>query len=184
MIYKAVNTNDNLSLRLENKLKMNSSSIFKDVPTDANCSFHHTKEQTDYKKSDIFFKNAAEKLPLVVPKYNTGTLSNSQWNPKATKPNLYNYESRPYDLINLNGKNKNYFGTVKQNPEFTQNKRQKAICEYLDLTKVSYFNTNKEYLKAFKENPLLFRRQKGVCSELYSVYKDYNNLINKPFKQN
>ena len=57
----------------------------------------------------------------------------------------------------------------------------KNISEFIDLTNVNASNYNNDYNKVLNNNPNAFKKNENMFTELYNVYNNYNNILEKPF---
>ena len=104
-------------------------------------------------------------------------------------PSLYNYSSSKYHLLNSNIKNicntkeKVFNESKKVSDNYNPIHKQKSLCEFIDLSRVSAPNINKDYNKAINENPNIFKKKNEVSSEYYDIYNKYNSICDKPFQK-
>jgi len=159
-------------------------------------------ENHKYKDSDIFqVKNNSISLNKIgekhlfreykdyINKKNNITCtsrSNSEWGPKNNVISLMNHESTNYDFFNPLIKKKFFTKekVISLANGFNPNKIQKSISEISDLTRVAYPNFNKDFKKAFENDSTIFRKKMSVCDSFNNLYKEYENLCNKPFVKN
>lgn len=121
--------------------------------------------------------------------YNMNNETLLGWKLRAPLPSLYNYSSTKYNLLNTDIKN---IGNTKENI-FNESKKisinynpihkQKSLCEFIDLCRVSAPNINNDYNKAIKENPNVFKRKNDISSEFFDIYNKYNSICDKPFQK-
>ena len=57
---------------------------------------------------------------------------------------------------------------------------KKGIGEYRDLQRTTAPNPNHDFLRAFSENPNIFKRRDGIFSHLYDAAHRFGE--DKPFK--
>ena len=111
------------------------------------------------------------------------------WRLRNGLPSLYNYTSSKYHLLNRNikniGKTKEsvYDECKKLNYNFNPMHKQKSLCEFIDLSRVSAPNINNDYNKAISENPNVFKKKNEISSEYNDIFNHYNHLCDKPFKK-
>ena len=121
--------------------------------------------------------------------YNMNNETLLGWKLRPPLPSLYNYSSSKYHL--LNGNIKNICNTkeniINESRKISDNynpiHKQKSLCEFIDLSRVSAPNINKDYNKAVNDNPNIFKKKKEMSSEYYDIYKKYNNICDKPFQK-
>lgn len=148
--------------------------------------FHLKNDIENIKKSGekSYFKNYDNSL-----KYTTARESNSEWDPKILKPNLMNHSSTQYNILNPSQKNNSKTKTEiknecnKINPNEGYTNKQKSLCEFIDLSRVSAPNVNNNYIRIMKINPRACYRRNNFCSEYYDIYDQYKNLCDKPFSK-
>ena len=132
-------------------------------------------EKVNSEKSFLKLKNYSS---------NNETKLENQWVPKATGNSINNISSKNYNIINFLP-----LETSRNNNSHLLNKslnfRKKGMGEFYDLTNVYNTNSNKEYLKKFKENPKRFYKFTGIFSNIYDA-SNRNGKITLPFdlKQN
>jgi hypothetical protein len=114
--------------------------------------------------------------------YGSTTLSNSSWKPQDSIPNLLNYSSVPYSIINpqIKGNSKTRREIISES-RFSPINYQKSVCEFTDLIKVSSNNSNKIYIDSLKKDNNIFHIKNEVCNSFGNLSKSYNGLIEKPF---
>jgi hypothetical protein len=114
--------------------------------------------------------------------YGCTTLSNSSWKPQDSIPNLLNYSSVPYSIINpqIKGNSKTRREIISES-KFSPINYQKSVCEFTDLIKVSSNNSNKIYIDSLKKDNNIFHVKNEVCNSFGNLSKSYNGLIEKPF---
>ena len=148
--------------------------------------FHLKNDIENIKKSGekSYFKNYDNSL-----KYTTARESNSEWDPKILKPNLMNHSSTQYNILNPSQKNNSKTKTEiknecnKINPNEGYTNKQKSLCEFIDLSRVSAPNVNNNYIRIMKINPRACYKRNNFCSEYYDIYDQYKNLCDKPFSK-
>lgn len=147
-------------------------------------------------QSDIFFKvndtislNKSGEQYLFVPAYNDkytmAKESKSNWSAKASNPTLLNHSNSFYHILNPSIKN---ISTIKQNLNCYHNynnyfisRKQKSLCEFIDLTRNGSPNPNKDYLANYNMSKQCFHKTKSLCSSLMDLGHQYKNLVDKPF---
>ena len=122
-------------------------------------------------------------------KYTVSRESNSQWHPKHSMPTLLNYSSSERHLLNPAIKN---IGNTKQDLQKKYSEvmydykslchRQKSLCEFIDLSRVSAPHLNKDYLDMYSKDNKIFKKRSEICSDYYDIYGCYKNLCDKPFQ--
>ena len=121
--------------------------------------------------------------------YNVSNESQIGWGLRGTLPSLFNYTSTKYHLLNRDMKNigntrENIFNESKKISEnYNPTHKQKSLCEFIDLSRVSAPNTNNDYYKALNNNKDVFKRKNDINSEYYDIYNKYNSLCDKPFQK-
>lgn len=152
----------------------------------------------NYQNSDIFhIKNDALSIsksgeksyfkPKPEYKYTALRESNSQWNPKNLMPTLLNHSSSEHHILNPGIKN--ISSTKKQLEDkckkITSNyglaHRQKSLCEFIDVSRVSAPHQNKDYLDMLSKDKNVFGKRNDICSDYYDIFGCYKNLCDKPF---
>ena len=121
--------------------------------------------------------------------YNVSNETHIGWGLRRTLPSLFNYTSTKYHLLNRDMKN---IGNTKENilneskkisENYNPTHKQKSLCEFIDLSRVSAPNTNNDYYKALNNNKDVFKRKNDINSEYYDIYNKYNSLCDKPFQK-
>ena len=121
--------------------------------------------------------------------YNINSETLLGWKLRAPLPSLYNYSSSKFHLLNRDIKNiSNTKESVadeckKLNINFNPIHKQKSLCEFIDLSRVSAPNLNNDYNKALNDNPNVFKRQNEISSEYFDIYNKYNSICDKPFQK-
>ena len=142
-----------------------------------------------FNNSDIFnIKNNIENNKINNElKYTSSRESKSEWKPKNLMPTLLNHSSSKFHILNQSIKNisktkdeiinecKNNYNNVNYC------NKQKSLCEYIDLTRVSSSNINIDYHKALKMNKKTFNINNNICSQFYDIFGSYKSLCEKPF---
>ena len=146
--------------------------------------FHLKNDIENIKKSGekSYFKNYDNSL-----RYTSARESNSEWDPKILKPNLMNHSSIKYNILNPSQKNnsktkieiKNECNKMYPNESYTN--KQKSLCEFIDLSRVSAPNVNNNYIRIMKINPRACHRRNDFCTEYYDIHSQYKNICDKPF---
>ena len=159
------------------------------------------KNKKYYQNSDIFhLKNDIENIKKSGEKsyfkeydnrfkYTSARESHSEWDPKILKPNLMNHSSTQYNILNPSQKNNSKTKTEiknecnKINPNEGYTNKQKSLCEFIDLSRVSAPNVNYNYIRIMKINPRACYKRNNFCSEYYDIYGQYKNICDKPFSK-
>lgn len=121
--------------------------------------------------------------------YNANNETLLGWNLRKPLPSFCNYTSSKFNLFNRDMKNisktkENILEEVKKLSEsFNPTHKQKGLTEFLQLSRVSAPNVNKDYLKAINEDPNVFKKKNNFSSEYYDIYNKYNSLCDKPFQK-
>ena len=121
--------------------------------------------------------------------YNINNETLLGWKLRNPLPSLYNYTSTKYHLLNRNIKNigntkESVFNECKKLPDnFNPIHKQKSLCEFIDLCRVSAPKINNDYNKALNQNPNIFRKKNESSSEFFDIYNHYNSLCDKPFQK-
>ena len=205
--------NSHILLRKLNQLKQHESDIFfmknKDINKEENKNQTIAKQNLyKFTDSDIFnlknndpiiieksgersffrnLKNISENIKNVTYNMNNETLLG--WKLRNPLPSLYNYTSTQYHLLNRNIKNigktkETVFNECKKLPDnFNPIHKQKSLCEFIDLCRVSAPKINNDYNKAINMNPNVFRRKNESSSEFFDIYNHYNSICDKPFQK-
>ena len=121
--------------------------------------------------------------------YNVSNETQIGWGFRGTLPSLINHTSTKYHLLNREIKN---IGNTKENilneskkitKNFNPTHKQKSLCEFIDLSRVSAPNTNNDYYEIFNNNKDVFKRKNNINSEYYDIYNKYNSICDKPFQK-
>ena len=121
--------------------------------------------------------------------YNVSNETVLGWGLRRPLPSIYNHTSTKNNLLNRDIKN---IGDTKENiineskriaNGFNPIHKQKSLCEFIDLSRVSAPNINIDYNKAITNNPNVFKRKNEISSEYYDIYGQYSSLCDKPFKK-
>ena len=136
-----------------------------------------------------YFKNKEKKEENKIEnlKYTKNTETPTGWGVRESFPCLLNYCSTKFNPLNpgiknfcktkdniINECNKKYKG-------YNPTNKQKSISEFIDLTNVNASNYNNDYNKVLNNNPNAFKKNENMFTELYNVYNNYNNILEKPF---
>ena len=183
----------------EMRKKMYDSDIFFQRVIKSNTN-RPSSNYSNFQHSDIFnLKNDSLSLsksgeksflrPKPQYKYTVSRESNSQWHPKHSMPTLLNYSSSERHLLNPAIKN---IGNTKQDLQKKYSEvmydykslchRQKSLCEFIDLSRVSAPHLNKDYLDMYSKDNKIFKKRSEICSDYYDIYGCYKNLCDKPFQ--
>lgn len=183
----------------EIKEKMMQSDIFFKVPCFKDKIAPRTASATikrEKSKSDIFFKvndsislNKSGEPYLFVPAYNdkytNSKESKSNWSAKASNPTLLNHSNSFHHILNPGIKNisntkQELLSNYNYNNYFISRK-QKSLCEFIDLTRNGSPNPNQDYLSNYIKSKQCFHKTKNLCSSLIDLVGQYKNLVDKPF---
>ena len=165
-----------------NRKYKNSSDIFNLKKEDSSI-IEKSGEKSYFRK--LFAKKENDKNLA----YNVSNESQIGWGLRGTLPSLFNYTSTKYHLLNRDIKNigntrENIFNESKKISEnYNPTHKQKSLCEFIDLSRVSAPNTNNDYYKALNNNKDVFKRKNDINSEYYDIYNKYNSLCDKPFQK-
>ena len=190
-----------IPIRYKYRQNMSESDIFHQKPKVNYDNGLMKKNKKYYQNSDIFhLKNDIENIKKSGEKsyfkkydnslkYTTARESNSEWDPKILKPNLMNHSSTQYNILNPSQKNnsktkneiQNECNKINPNECFTN--KQKSLCEFIDLSRVSAPNVNNNYIRIMKINPRACYKRNNFCSEYYDIYGQYKNICDKPFSK-
>lgn len=131
---------------------------------------------------NYLFKNTPK------PKYTSSRESNSKWAPNQNNlPSLFNYQSTGYNITcpdkKANAKTKQIVMEESYNRGEGVNPthKQKAMSEFIDITKNGSGNPGRDFIKNFKENKLCCFKKSDVCATFGDIHKIYKDLCNKPF---
>ena len=160
-------------------------------PSSNYSNFQHS-DIFNLKNDSLSLSKSGEKCylrPKPQYKYTVSRESNSQWHPKHSMPTLLNYSSSERHLLNPAVKN---IGNTKKNLQKKCNDvmydykslchRQKSLCEFIDLSRVSAPHLNKDYLDMYLKDNNIFKKRSEICSDYYDIYGCYKNLCDKPFQ--
>ena len=190
-----------IPIRYKYRQNMSESDIFHQKPKVNYDNGLMKKNKKYYQNSDIFhLKNDIENIKKSGEKsyfkeydnrfkYTSARESHSEWDPKILKPNLMNHSSTQYNILNPSQKNnsktkneiQNECNKINPNECFTN--KQKSLCEFIDLSRVSAPNVNYNYIRIMKINPRACYKRNNFCSEYYDIYDQYKNLCDKPFSK-
>jgi hypothetical protein len=193
----------NVSVKEIKKKAQESDIFFAKIPNKKEVNFdkvrenNHKSKAIDYQDSDIFMlknnnlsleKNAEKYLDAQnkLPKYNTSSRSNSEWQPKNAFASLLNHGSTKHNLLNPDAKNNSKTKEQIISESISLNNfnpilKQKSLCEFLDLTRVGVPNPNKEYLNALKKTKNAFGREANMCSTYLDLHRMYRGISDRPF---
>ena len=191
-INNSINNNKNLTERFVKikdylREKMYKSDIFNQKSQSQEKQQKPNKINIFSKDNEIFTtKNIENKINNDL-KYTSSRESKSEWKPKNLMPTLLNHSSSKFHILNQSIKNIsktkdeiiNECKNKYNNPNYCN--KQKSLCEYIDLTRVSSSNINIDYHKALKMNEKTFNVHNNICSEFYDIFGGYKNLCEKPF---
>ena len=190
-----------IPIRYKYRQNMSESDIFHQKPKVNYDNGLMKKNKKYYQNSDIFhLKNDIENIKKSGEKsyfkeydnrfkYTSARESHSEWDPKILKPNLMNHSSTQYNILNPSQKNnsktkneiQNECNKINPNECFTN--KQKSLCEFIDLSRVSAPNVNYNYIRIMKINPRACYKRNNFCSEYYDIYGQYKNICDKPFSK-
>lgn len=174
-------------------------------PSEKESPHKYILRNNDYCISDIFnTKNDSKNLSKSGEtylfrndnriKYNTLSESNSLWKLADNKmPGLTNYSSKEYNIINperkgitftkekiLNECENKKDNVGYMNPIF----KKKGLTEFIELTRNGAINRLKNYVITYNKNPKCFYKNNNMCTSLYNIHSQYNNICEKPFSKN
>ena len=204
--------NEYVLIRKLNKFKHYQSDIFftkeKEIDKEENKNENNFKNNIiKFTESDIFnlkktegiikksgehsyFKNSnKENNTNKTISYNMNNETLLGWKLRSPLPSLYNHTSTKYHLLNRNIKN---IGNTKQevlneckktSENFNPSHKQKSLCEFIDLCRVTAPKINNDYNKALTENPNVFKKTNEISSEYFDIYNHYNSICDKPFQK-
>ena len=152
--------------------------------------FNLNEKEGIIKKSGehCYFKNLNNKNNKTVS-YNINNETLLGWTLRIPLPSLYNHSSTKYHLLNRNIKNisdtkEKIIGECKKISEnYNPSHKQKSLCEFIDLCRVTAPKINNDYNKALKENPNIFKKKNEISSEYFDIYNHYNSICDKPFQK-
>jgi hypothetical protein len=190
-----------IPIRYKYRQNMSESDIFHQKPKVNYDNGLMKKNKKYYQNSDIFhLKNDIENIKKSGEKsyfkeydnrfkYTSARESHSEWDPKILKPNLMNHSSTQYNILNPSQKNnsktkneiQNECNKINPNECFTN--KQKSLCEFIDLSRVSAPNVNYNYIRIMKINPRACYKRNNFCSEYYDIYGQYKNICDKTFSK-
>ena len=111
------------------------------------------------------------------------------WGARDPLPSLNNHSLLPFNPLDPKSKNISKTKDViladskKNFNNFNPTNKQKSISEFMFLSRVSAPNINEDYNLAFCNNPNIFKRNQNMFSETYRMYRDYENIVDKPFQK-
>jgi hypothetical protein len=180
-------TTENIAA-IDIKTKMQRSDVF--FQKESKGDLMEVKGNNRYKESDIFFQKNDENsraktgekylFRSIQKPYNSISQSNSQWIDKNAYPNLLGHSSIGFHILNPSIKNITRTKQEILSETGTVNK-QKSLCEFIDLNRVSCANPNKEYQNAMNNTSRPFHKTANVCGAYLDLHKDYRNLSDRPF---
>lgn len=121
--------------------------------------------------------------------YNSNSESTGWLLKDNSQMSLLNYTSSEYHPLNRDMKNT---GKTKEqienechhiSPYLEPSHKKKSLCEFIDLSRVSAPNINKDYMKAITNNPNVFKRRNEIGTEFYNIFGHYSNICDKPFQK-
>ena len=175
------NNNKYINNKIKNKYKYLDSDIFNLRKDDKNI-IQKSGEQS-------FFRQLNKKENKNNISYNMNNETLLGWKLRPPLPSLYNYSSSKFHILNSNIKNicNTKDNVINESRKISDNynpiHKQKSLCEFIDLSRVSAPNINKDYNKAVNDNPNIFKKKKEMSSEYYDIYNKYNNICDKPFQK-
>lgn len=120
-------------------------------------------------------------------RFNKNSETPKGWGVRESIPSLLNYSSIKFSPLNPGIKNfcktkDNIFNECEQKYKgHNPINKQKSLSEFIDLTNVNASNYNNDYNKVLNNNPNAFKKNENMFTELYNVYNNYNNILEKPF---
>lgn len=165
-----------------------------------NLKYSYTQK---FLQSDIFLlkndeisrnKSGEKSLYKIRPtyKYTSSRESNSMWNTKNLNlmPPLLNHSSSEHHILNPSLKNisqtKEQIAEKFKEMNISRNlaNKQKGLSEFIDLSRISAPNLNKDYLDMYSKDQKVFAKRNDICSDFNEMYgKGYSKLCDKPFQQ-
>lgn len=119
--------------------------------------------------SSDFFKKTGEKyfFQPVNKVYHANVLSNSVWIPSHSNPSLFNHTNNEFNILNpaIKSHCKTKKEIITKENGHTITHKQKALGEFVDITRNGSPNPNKDFVNVFKTYSRPFNRQKNQCSE-------------------
>lgn len=155
--------------------------------TDVRSSSNYSKVA----KSDIFnvhpvdrdvqIKSGEKSLFTYAKKnFDLNSVSNSSWVPTLSRPTLINHSKIEYNILNpLTKSRSSVYSNIQHIDKLTH--RQKAICEFEDITSNGSPKLNREYLKIVKNQSQPFNKIKNICSDFSSMSHNYKSLCGPAF---
>lgn len=152
---------------------------------DSDLKAPSTTHIREYKTHDIFNNKLikTDQAPIRIP-YSSIKESESAWLPTFVSPTYYNHCTTEHNLINPAAKNTSLTRSqVKTtNKILNPSHRQKGFCEYIDLTRVTAPNINKDYVSYNNRPKSSFGKSRELCTNYYDSFNGYKDLCDKPFK--
>ena len=158
----------------------------------SNTQKHYQSNIFLLKNDEISRNKSGEKnYYKVIPayKYTSSRESNSMWNTKNIMPPLLNHSSSEHHILNPSIKNisqtKEQINQKYKEMNISRNvtHKQKGLSEFIDLSRISALNLNKDYLEMYNKNNKTFAKINNVCSDFNDMYgKGYSKLCDKPFQ--
>ena len=107
---------------------------------------------------------------VVAPKYEKNTMCTNPWKPnQSNKKTLNNAGSVAHNIIN-HQENEYFTGRGSDAASYG---RLKGIAEFQDLKHPFASNANHDHVRAIQNDPHVFKRKEGVCSNLYTAAKRF-----------
>jgi hypothetical protein len=117
---------------------------------------------------------------ITKPKYDINVPSSNAWQPyQGEQKTINNRSSVSHNIISCEP-NKHSPGLVIGLMDKKVTNVKKGIGEYGDLQRSTAINPNPDFIKAFNENPDMFKRKNGAYTYLYDSAHRFGE--NKPFK--
>ena len=117
---------------------------------------------------------------ITKPKYNINVKTNHPWVPNNANLKTINNRSSVNHNIISHEPNKYSPGMTLGLLDKQVANMKKGIGEIGDLARPTALNPNHDYLKAYNENPNVFKLKDGVFSHLYDAAHRFGE--DKPFK--
>lgn len=106
---------------------------------------------------------------------------NSSWIPVEGVKTINNKSGVAYNIISHDDNNPS--GYIKQRMfDKKMANRKKGLCEFDDITNPFSSNLNKEFNKSLDKHPNMFKRYKGIFSNMYDAAHRNGNLV-VPFRR-
>lgn len=118
---------------------------------------------------------------MTKPEYNRNVESTNNWVPFYSEncKSISNKSNATHNIITHQKNSLSLLAPPSVNDKKLAN-RKKGICEFGDLYNPNALNINKDHLKAFEENPSVFKKKNDVFTHLYDAAHRFGE--DKPFK--